>query len=203
MALWKEVKSDILDGCDLKVSEDYKPTVKSNAPSAYEEGRFVTEEIVSGIKKKIICGPYPTKPTGATKSSIQTAPKPNGKVRLIVNMSSPEGKSVNDFIDSSDYPSRMGGLPEILKALDLCGRGALFFKADYNAAYKHLAVKRNQLHLQYFEWMKKYFVESCLIFGNANSVGVYDRFKRLVWLAVRTILDYPRQWIIQYLDELC
>ena len=203
VSLWEEVKVDILKGCDLKVSDDYKPTVSPNCPSAYKEGRFVTDEIASGIKKGIICGPIPTRPVGATISSIQTAPKPNGKIRLIVNMSAPKDKSVNDHINSKDYPSRMGGLPEIVRALNYCGRGALFFKCDYNAAYKHLAVRHDQLNFQYFKWLHMYFVEKCLIFGNSNSVGLYDRFARLMWVVVATILNYPRAWIIQHLDDLC
>ena len=64
-------------------------------------------------------------------------------------------------------------------------------------------MRSDQLHLQYFEWLHMYFAETCLIFGNSNSVGFYDRFARLMWLVVAKCLDYPRQWIIQHLDDLC
>ena len=34
VSLWRAVKEDILKGCDLRVSDDYKPTESPNCPSA-------------------------------------------------------------------------------------------------------------------------------------------------------------------------
>ncbi len=53
-----------------------------------------------------------------------------------MNQSAPKTRSVNDFIDKSAYPSTMGGIPQILRGLDYCGRKAKIAKADWNNAYK-------------------------------------------------------------------
>ena len=111
VTLLEEVKSDIVNGADLKVDQGYKPTVSRNAMSAFKDGKYVTDAIASGVKSKIFAGPFRKEevPTGVTVNSLQTAPKPNGKVRIILNQSSPEGASVNDAIDKRHYPSDMGG----------------------------------------------------------------------------------------------
>ena len=63
------------------------------------------------MKKKIVAGPFKKSeiPKNVTVNSIQTAPKPNGKVCIIGNMSAPKGRGVNAFIDKNWYPSEMGG----------------------------------------------------------------------------------------------
>ena len=175
VTLFEEVKSDIVNGADLKVEPGYKPTVSKNAASAFKDGKYVTDAVASGLKNKIFAGPFKKEevPAGVTVNSLQTAPKPNGKVRIILNQSSPEGASVNDFIDKRHYPSDMGGIKEIVWALNACGRGALFAKCDWNAAYKHVSVTRSQLCYQWFMWLTMFFVELCLIFGCTSSVGLY------------------------------
>ena len=203
--LLSEISHDVTYGADLKVEDGYEPNANKNAPSAYEQGQWVTDEVASAIKKGIVAGPFSGDevPKNATINSIQTAPKPNGKVRIIGNMSAPKGRGVNAFIDKKWYPSEMGGMPEILIALSYCGRGAKFAKCDWNAAYKHVAVAQKQLRYQWFSWLGKFFVELCLVFGYVSSVGIYDRLARLMWLIVAALLTYPRFLVIQHLDDLC
>ena len=203
--LLEDVSDDIKIGADLKVESSYEPTVNKNAPSAYEQGQWVTDEVATAVKKQIVAGPFVKSevPANATINSIQTAPKPNGKVRIIENMSAPKGKGVNDSIDKKWFPSEMGGMPEILYALNYCGRGAKFAKCDWNAAYKHIAVMLGMLRYQWFMWLSMYFVELCLVFGCVSSVGLYDRLARLMWLIVAALTNYPHFLVIQHLDDLC
>ena len=74
-------------------------------------------------------------------NSIQPADRHDGKVRLIVNYSSPKEKGINFFINKDTYPSRMDGMKEVLFAINYCGRGCRFAKCDWQSAYKHLAVR--------------------------------------------------------------
>ena len=172
--LLEEVINDLENGADLAVGDKYKPTVSKNAASAFEKGKYVTDSIAQGVLSGIFCGPFDTCPKNATINSMQTAPKPFGKVRIIMNQSKPKGESVNDFIDADRYPAEMGGMKEILFAINYVGRGATFAKVDWNAAYKHVGVQRSQLKFQWFYWLGKYFYERCLIFGTISSVGIYD-----------------------------
>ena len=94
----------------------------------------MTDSIAQGILAGIFCGPFDTCPKNATVNSMQKAPKPFGKVRIIMNHSKPKGRSVNDYIVKDRYPAEMGGMHEIVYALNYVGRDATFAKVDWNAA---------------------------------------------------------------------
>ena len=118
----RAVANDIIHGCDLKVDGDKCPPSRStNAPSAKNNGYKVTDALATWIKSQIVCGPFDTCPNRAVVNGLMTRPKPNGSIRIIVNQSAPENKSVNDFVDKKAYPSYMGGVKELLRAINYCG----------------------------------------------------------------------------------
>ena len=132
MSTVKAVANDIKFGCDLKVdASKCKPTRSSNAPSAKKEGRKVTDALAMWVKSGIACGPFLTCPKNAVVNGLQTAPKPNGTVRIIVNQSAPKGGSVNDCLDKKAYPSYMGATKELLRALNYNGPGCKFCKVEF------------------------------------------------------------------------
>ena len=201
LLLLKEVLDDINNGCDLAISAEYVPTVSRNAPSCATRGPHISDMLAKGLKDKILIGPLKTKPRHATVNSLQPADRHDGKVRLIINYSSPKGRGINSFITKDTYPARMGGMKEVLYALNWCGRGARFSKNDWCSAYKHLAVRHGQLKYQYFKWLNRYFCELCLVFGCVSSVGLYDRFARLViWIAMK-LESYLWFLLVQHLDD--
>ena len=201
--LMEMVIEDIVVGADLRVAASYVPTKGKNARSAMVDGPWVTDAIAKGVKDRIYAGPFLSCPKMATVNPLQTAPKPDGKVRIILNQSSPKGKGVNQSIKKDEYPARMGGMKRILWALNHCGMGAIFFKCDYVAAYKHLHVRQKQLCYQWFMWLGRYFCELCLIFGSVSSVGIYDRMARLVIILAVLLAGFPAALAVQYLDDLC
>ena len=203
MELVERVVGDILHGADLMVGEQYVPTRNRNASSAVRDGLWVTDAVAKGVVDKIYAGPFKTCPRTATVNSLQTAPKPNGKVRLILNQSAPKGKGVNQSIHKDEYPVRMGGMKHILYALNHSGVGALFFKCDWQSAYKHIHVKQKQLKYQWFNWLGMFFCELCLIFGNISSVGLYDRLARLMVTIAVQLAEFPPILAVQHLDDLC
>ena len=204
LALIKDVMVDITNGADLRVdAQKYVVHKSSNAKSAFDKGQWVTDAIAKGISEKIMAGPFLTPPAKATINSLQTAPKPNGKVRIILNQSSPKGKGVNASIEKNAYPAMMGGMKEILVALNFCGAGALMFKCDWVSAYKHVHVTEKQLRYQWFEWLGKFFCELCLIFGNVSSVGLFDRLARMLVRIAVSLAGFPAFLAIQHLDDLC
>ena len=73
--------------------------------------------------------------------SLNQKPKPNGAVRVILNLSSPKGVSVNEGINIEDYPAKMSSTAEWLKVLNRCGRFCNICKIDYYDAYKHIGVR--------------------------------------------------------------
>lgn len=82
---------------------------------------------------------------------VQVVPKPNGKLRIILDLSSPHLKknqmkpgvacSVNAGIVKEDYPATMATTRTVLRRLYEVGSGVHFSKIDWKAAYKHFGVR--------------------------------------------------------------
>jgi hypothetical protein len=129
--------------------------------------------------------------------------KPNGTARIILNLSAPKGNSVNDGINADEFPTTMSSTAKWLEVLDRAGRHATMCKVDWAAAYKHIAVREEDIKLQYFHWLGMDFVELMLIFGGASSAGLYDRLAKTVLDIVVRHAKFPPEMVIQYLDDAC
>ena len=204
--LLQAVVSDITLGASIGC-KGYcrRPTKASNAPSAYTDGRKVTDAIADWVSKGFAYGPLPLSdvPKGAKFSGVMTRPKPNGSVRIILNLSSPKGSSVNDGIDSSDFPTVMSSTTKWLRALHRAGKRCLMTKVDWADAYKHLAVRLEDTELQYFNWLGKAFKELSLVFGCASSAGLFDRLAKVVLAVVVFRAGIDPVLVIQHLDDCC
>jgi hypothetical protein len=129
--------------------------------------------------------------------------KPNGSARIILNLSAPEGCSVNDGIDNDDFPTVMSSTYEWLDVLDRAGRNCLISKCDWSVAYKHIAVCADDVCLQWFHWLGMDFVELMLVFGCRSSAGLFDRLAKTVLDLVLRSAGLKAESFIQYLDDIC
>ena len=62
-----------------------------------------------------------------------------GKCRLIMNLSSPQGHSVNDEIDSESWHLQYINMDDIIKMVSKFGPGALLDKFDTEYVYRNIA----------------------------------------------------------------
>ena len=70
-----------------------------------------------------------------------------GKWRLIVNLSAPEGGSVNDGISREMCSLSYLSIDEVVSWVLQLGRGALMAKFDLRAAYRNVPVHPDDRHL--------------------------------------------------------
>ena len=206
LATLDKVCEDLEFGAVIGCSGPFRgPSTASNAPGAYEEGEKVTDAIADWLVKGFCFGPVPLCdiPGSAKISGMMTRPKPNGSVRIIQNLSAPKGFSVNDGINSDDFPTKMSSTTFWLRVLNRVGRGAWFIKVDWSDAYKHIAVALQDTDLQWFRWLDMGFKELCLIFGGASSAGIFDRVAKIVIFIATFRAMFPREWVIQHLDDCC
>ena len=189
-------------GCTGKFRE---PSKASNAPSAFEDGEKVTDAICDWVKKGFAFGPvkFEDVPANAKYSGIMTRAKPNGSVRIILNLSSPAGRCVNEGINPEDFPASMSSTNKWLTALNRAGRNCLICKCDWSDAYKHLSVHPEDLPLQWFAWLGRAFCELCLVFGGVSSAGLYDRLAKVVLAIVIDRSGFDPSMVIQHLDDVC
>jgi len=202
----REICDWIQHGASVGCKEPFRgPTRSKNAATAVQYGRQVTDAVATWVRKGFVRGPVDLAeiPASAKVNGIMCRPKPDGSVRVILNMSAPAGSSVNDGINSDDFPAIMSSTYKWLTVLNLVGIGCLIMKMDWSDAYKHVPVCGEDLDLQWFEWLGMGFQELCLIFGTSSSVGIYDRVAKLVLAIVLAICKFPREWVCQHLDDVC
>jgi hypothetical protein len=181
------------------------PSRSNNAASAFDFGPQVTDAIAEWVQKGYAYGPVDAAavPPAAKISGIMVRPKPNGSVRVILNLSAPKGRSVNDGIDKTEFPATMSSTAAWIAVLNEAGRGCLITKTDWAAAYKHICVRAEDTDLQWFSWCGKFFKELCLIFGGVSSAGIFDDAAKLVLDLVCRRASFPRSMVCQHLDDVC
>ena len=205
-ARFAQVVQDIRSGAVLGCrGEPRLPTRSSNATSAYEFGPQVTDAVASWVAKGFVHGPVlPCElPKSAKVNGIMCREKPNGSVRIILNLSAPKGRGVNKGIRKEEFPAEMSSTQKFLEVLDRAGRGCEMVKVDWSDAYKHIPVSDGDLNLQWFKWLGMYFCELSLIFGCVSSVGIYDRAAKVVLSVVEKKSEMPRELVCQHLDDVC
>ena len=204
--LLSKICSDLKDGALIGCKGRFRnPSRATNAPSAYENGAQVTDAICDWLAKGFAFGPVELSEVPATAkfSGIMTRPKPNGSVRIILNLSAPQGSSVNEGIDNTEFPTTMSSTTKWLRVLHLAGRGAKMCKVDWSDAYKHVAVNLADTDLQWFQWGGKAFKELCLIFGGVSSAGIFDRLAKVVLFIVIKKSGFRSDMVCQHLDDCC
>ena len=207
------VTGENLDIClvDLEYGADIgcrgvarEPSFSTNAPSAYEFGPQVSDAIADWVAKGFAAGPFKREeiPDNVTINGIMVKEKPNGSVRIILNLSSPRDRGVNSGINKDEFPAIMSSTPKWVRSLNLVGPGGYMCKLDWASAYKHISVRLADLPLQWFKWLDRYFLETSLIFGGVSSVGIYDRHAKIVLELVLAASGFPRAQVCQHLDDV-
>ena len=100
-------------------------------------------------------------------SSFGVIPKKDqpGKWRLIVDLSSPNGSSVNDGLTAEDFSLQYITVAQIIRMVSKYGPRTLMAKFDVEAAYCNIAVCPSDRFLLGMKWCGKYFVDLALPFG--------------------------------------
>jgi hypothetical protein len=194
------------DGASIGCQGFYRiPTFSTNAPDAYVNGRQVSDAVAGWIAKGLVTGPVSEAdlPSDAKVNGIMTRTKPDGSVRIILNLSAPKGLSVNDGIDSDEFPATMSSTEQWLGVINKAGAGCWMSKTDWADAYKHIPVHKDDLNLQWFQWGGSFFREDRLIFGSASSAGIFDDAAKIVLTLACHVAQFPRKAVCQHLDDAC
>ena len=107
------------------------PISTRNSKSSVVHGRLLIDTIASWIKKGFVAGPFVTPPVPGFRANPLGVVVRNGKVRPILNMSGPIGRSFNDNVDDKKLERlHMGTAEQFGQLLLKSGRGAKFSKFD-------------------------------------------------------------------------
>ena len=112
---------------------------------------YLQREVLLGRMWKI---PLPILPRGVHISPMGVIPKKNkpGKWRLIVDLSSPEGSSINDGVDVDRSSLSYASVDHLAALVVSSGRGCFLVKADIKEAYRMVPVLPQDQHLLGVKW---------------------------------------------------
>ena len=109
-----------------------------------------------------LLGPVPLGLVAACQvSSIELVPKSQPVAwHLIVDLSFPEGHSVNDGIDFNLASMRYSHIDDAVRVIRALGQGALLAKVDLKSAYRVIPMHRDDWHLLAIQWIHCTSVET-------------------------------------------
>lgn len=124
--------------------------------------------------------------------------QPN-KWRLILDLSSPTGHSVNDGIPKDPFSLQYISVDDAIRALVELGPGALMAKFDVESAYRNIPIHRSDRYLLGMKWQNQFYVDLVLPFGLRSAPFIFDS----VAAAVEWILshNYAVKPLFHYLDD--
>ena len=171
-----------------------------NLRSARDNERLVSEAINKELVRGHTSGPFPSAPFPDTHCSpIGSAPKPDGSVRLILDLSSPRGDSVNDGISQEEFACTYSKFDEAVRIIQHLGRGSYMGKIDIKHAFRVCPVRPCQWPLLCFQWKGSFYTDTRLPFGSRSSPFIFNTFAHAVaWMAL-TVMGIS--FLIHYLDD--
>ena len=123
----EKVLLDLAEGASAYQKVQLPPLNSVNSRSATENGILLTDTIATWVKKGFVAGPFDTPPLAGFRANPLAAVVRNGKVRPILNMSGPKGRSFNDNVDKKKLERlHMGNAKQFGFSLKAAGKNAKF-----------------------------------------------------------------------------
>ena len=93
-------------------------------------------------------------------NAISAHEKPSGDVRLILDLSQPIGRAINEGVDPDPFRVTHTSVDEAIPLIfAVGGNGAQMFKADVKDAFKLIPVRPDQWHLLGFCWQGEFYYQ--------------------------------------------
>ena len=122
-----------------------------------------------------------------------------GKWRLILDLSSPVGASVNDGIPKDVFSVQYMSVDDIIDGIMTYGRGTLMAKFDIESAYRIVPVHLDDRFLLGMQWRGNFFIDLALPFGLRSAPYIFSAVADLLeWILRR---NYHVAFLKHYLDE--
>ena len=121
-----------------------------------------------------------------------------GRWRLIVNLSAPEGHSVNDGIDRELSSVAYTSVDDVIRRVLRLGKGALIAKADVKAAYRNIPVHPRDRWLLGMRWEGVTYIDGTLPFGLRSAPLLFTAVGDAIeWIATQR----GAKWLRHYIDD--
>ncbi len=176
---------------------------EKNAPSATENGEFMTDVLATWVKKGFVAGPFEKPPFKDFRGNPLMAAVQRTKVRPILNLSSPKGRSFNDAVNIWEIENLQMSTPRLFgEAIAKAGKGAIISKTDIQDAYKLIPTPVQEWRYYGFSWLGKFFVDTTTVFGSKIAPASFDPLPETVVNITCSIKGVPKTCIHRQLDDV-
>ena len=191
---------DLQWGCRLGYTGPCAPRVTPNLKSATLHPQAVSDALAKEVTCSHTAGPFQEPPIQNLQCSpLGVLPKKDGTWRIIMDLSSPHGSSVNDFISKDTYTLHYATFDQALALVARHGQNALMAKLDIKHAFCLRPVHPADLELLGIHWEGQYYIDLCLPFGLRSSPYLFnclaDAFE---WILKN---NYTITDLMHYLDD--
>ena len=158
----------------------------SNMLSAMEKPEVVRDYLSKECAEGWVLGPLSPKAFPNVQiSQIGVIPKDStGKWRLIVDLSAPEGSSVNDNIDESLCSLSYISVDDAVKEIMAKGLGSQLAKVDIQSIYRTIPVHPEDWNLLGMSWENALFIDTTLLFGLRSAPKIFTAMADVAeWIA--------------------
>ena len=133
-------------------------------------------------------GPFPSPPLpNFVINPLGAVPKKrSGNWRLIMHLSYPPGRSVNDGIDIRHFHLRYSTVSDAIDSVMRLGRGALMAKIDIKSAFRLCPVHPADHHLLGMKWKGQFYFDRVLPFGLRSAPYIFNCLADAIeWVAAQ------------------
>ena len=162
-------------------------SAKGNMKSVQEHKEVVEQYIGVECGAKRLLGPFNRDDYPHVQvSPFGVIPKSEpGKWRLILDLSSPQGQSVNDGISKELCSLSYVSVDDVATKVVGAGRGALMAKCDLKSAYRHVPVHPEDRWLLGMELDGRLFVDTTLPFGLRSAPMIFNAVAEVLAYVIR------------------
>ena len=186
----------------LRSSAQCRSSVSSR-PSARVHSQVVGEFLQQQVAAGFMMGPFePQECSGVVTSSVGVVPKStSGKFRVIVDLSRPEGASVNDQLLRELTHVAYSSIEDASLAMHALGQGAQLAKIDIRDAYRIIPVHPEDRPFLALSWQDRVYIDCQLPFGLASAPAIFSAVaEALEWIlrrrGVRGVLHYLDDFLL-------
>ncbi|XP_055357392.1 uncharacterized protein LOC129602410 [Paramacrobiotus metropolitanus] len=156
-------------GADIGYRGPNRSLSTPNAASARMYSDHLQSQINTEISLLHSVGPFTSPPFPVfIVNSLGVRPKPDGKFRILMDMSRPAGESVNDYISKDDYSLAFCTVDDAVRMLITLGVGAFMAKFDLQHAFRLVPVRPADWHLLGYMCNGYYYFDIVLPFGSRS-----------------------------------
>ena len=177
-------------------------SASTNMRSALVHPSVIDAYLETEVSCGRVAGPFTTPPFPDLHiSRFGVVPKSNqpGKWRLILDLSSPDGHSVNDGIPKTPFSVQYVTVDSFIDGIMARGRGTLMAKFDVASAYRNVAIHPLDRPLLGMKWGNRYYVDMALPFGLRSVPYIFTAIADMVqWMLTS---NHGVDFLRHYLDD--